>query len=76
MARRRAGRPPSGAAPGEKVVDYPQLNLRIPPEYHAVLRDLAHHLALPQWRVVCEALRLLRRQVKAKPPLRRSRDDS
>jgi len=53
---RRSGRPPAGAQPGERVKDYPQLSLRLPPESKAQLRALSVVKALPQWRVVLEAI--------------------
>ncbi len=53
---RRSGRPPAGAQPGERVKDYPQLSLRLPPESKAQLHALSVLKAQPQWRVVIEAI--------------------
>src|SRR5579871_2802985 len=39
-ATRRAGRPPGGARPGERVKDYPQVSLRIPPALKSQLYAL------------------------------------
>lgn len=56
MTTRRSGRPPAGAQPGERVKDYPQLSLRLPPEAKAQLHALSIVKARPQWRVVIEAI--------------------
>ncbi len=55
--RKRSGRPPAGAQPGEKVLDYPQISVRVPPDVKQLLNDLSSTTGLPQWRVVSEALR-------------------
>jgi predicted DNA-binding protein len=54
--RRRAGRPPAGANPGECVKDYPQLSMRVPMEMKARLNALSAVTGLAQWRVVVEAI--------------------
>jgi predicted DNA-binding protein len=41
---------------GEKVRDYPQVTLRLPPETKAKLNALSLVCASPQWRVVSAAL--------------------
>ena len=53
---KRAGRPPAGARSGEKVKDYPQLSVRLPPETVQILNALSLVFATPQWRVVNEAI--------------------
>ena len=55
-AKRTTGRPPSGVRTGEKVSDYPQVTLRLPPETKAKLYALSLVTATPQWRVVNAAL--------------------
>ena len=50
--RRRAGRPPAGAKVGEKVKDYPQLSIRVPPGMKARLNAVSAVTGLAQWRVV------------------------
>ncbi len=54
--RRRVGRPPAGARAGEKVKDYPQLSVRLPPEMKARLEALSRVRSTPQWRVVNDAI--------------------
>lgn len=54
--RPTTGRPPSGVRSGEKVRDYPQVTLRLPPETKAKLYALGVVTATPQWRVVNAAL--------------------
>jgi predicted DNA-binding protein len=54
--RQRLGRPPSGARLGEKVVDYPQVSVRLPPEMKAKLQALSRVRRRPQWRVLAEAI--------------------
>lgn len=52
----RSGRPPAGVRQGERVKDYPQTSLRLPPEIKAKLYALSRVSATPQWRVVTAAL--------------------
>ena len=54
--RRRIGRPPAGARAGEKVKDYPQVSLRIPPTLKSQLYALSILRAKPQWRVITDAI--------------------
>jgi len=53
---RRTGRPPGGLRQGERVKDYPQVSLRLPPEIKAKLNALSLVSGIPQWRVVSAAL--------------------
>jgi predicted DNA-binding protein len=55
-AKRTTGRPPSGVRSGEKVSEYPQVTLRLPPETKAKLYALSVVTATTQWRVVNAAL--------------------
>ena len=55
-AVRRSGRPPAGVRKGERVKDYPQTSLRLPPEIKAKLHALSLVSGTPQWRVVSAAL--------------------
>ena len=59
--RGRTGRPPTGVRPGERLTDYKQVTVRLPPETVAQLEDLSEKMARPQWRVVCDAISLLSR---------------
>jgi predicted transcriptional regulator len=54
--KRRLGRPPSGARPGEKVSEYPQISIRVPPEVERLLKALCDATSETQWRVVGRAL--------------------
>lgn len=53
--RRRSGRPPAGAD-GHRVIDYPQLALRIPPATFHKLQALAKIDKQPQWRILSRVL--------------------
>jgi len=53
---RRIGRPPAGARAGERVKDYPQLSVRLPVDTRATLQALSLVVALPQWRIVTDAI--------------------
>jgi hypothetical protein len=61
--RRRSGRPPGGALPGEKVSDYPQLSVRVPPEMKLKLDALSRIQSKPQWRIMFESLEYLIRSL-------------
>jgi len=54
--KRQRGRPPAGVRPGDRVIDYPQLALRIPPSTLETLQALATVSGDPQWRVLSAAL--------------------
>ena len=62
---RRSGRPPAGLRQGERVKDYPQTSLRLPPETKAKLYALSRVSRTPQWRVVSAALELFFRERSA-----------
>ena len=57
------GRPPAGAHPGEKVKDYPQVSLRIPPTLKSQLYALSVLRSKPQWRVLIDAIECLIRDL-------------
>jgi len=54
--RRRVGRPPAGAREGERVKDYPQLSVRVPPEIKRTLFALSIVGKTPQSHVVADAI--------------------
>jgi CheY-like chemotaxis protein len=54
--RAKRGRPPSGQEPGERVVDYPQLSMRVPSLAKQRLEALARVTRQPQWRVLAAAV--------------------
>jgi predicted DNA-binding protein len=62
---RRSGRPPAGVRTGERVKDYPQTSLRLPPEIKAKLYALSRVAGTPQWRVVSAALECFFRERSA-----------
>jgi hypothetical protein len=61
--RRRVGRPPGGAHPGEKVKDYPQVSLRIPPTVKSQLYALSILRSKPQWRILIDAIECVMREL-------------
>jgi hypothetical protein len=54
--RNRIGRPPAGARPGEKVSEYPQLSVRLPPVMKLKLGALSLLQSKPQWRIMFESI--------------------
>jgi hypothetical protein len=50
------GRNPTGLRPGERLSDYPRLTVRVPTETVERLRDLAERRAVPQWRILHDAI--------------------
>jgi hypothetical protein len=61
----RSGRPPAGVRKGERVKDYPQTSLRLPPEIKAKLYALSRVSGTPQGRVVTAALECFFRERSA-----------
>ena len=55
-AKRRAGHPPAGLRPGEKVSDYQRTTIRLPPDVRATLHAIGFALGRPQWRVLIDAI--------------------
>jgi hypothetical protein len=53
----KGGRPPAGIRQGERVRDYPQLSVRIPPDIRATVQALSTMRGQPQWRIVVDALK-------------------
>jgi hypothetical protein len=49
------GRNPTGFD-GARLVDYPRLTVRVPPESVERLRELADRFQLPQWRILHDAI--------------------
>ena len=56
VVRLSRGRKPGGARAGERVEDYPQLTLRVPPELKAALHVISLITSKPRWRVLCDAV--------------------
>ena len=61
--RKRRGRPPAGQRPGDRVIDYPQLALRVPPIAFRRLKALARVERAPQWRMLAKVLEHYVRQL-------------
>jgi hypothetical protein len=57
------GRPPAGVRDGEKVKDYPQVTMRVPPDTRTKLAALSELQQQPQWRIVLDALETYSRQL-------------
>jgi hypothetical protein len=54
--RRRVGRPPAGAKAGEKVKDYPQLSVRVPPDIKSRVSALSKVRGESQWHIITDAI--------------------
>jgi hypothetical protein len=50
------GRPPTGIRPGERLIDYKRITIRVPPATADRLVALAERLERPQWRIAVEAI--------------------
>ena len=55
LRSRKIGRPAAGLD-GEKVAEYPQISLRVPPEVRRRLNAVSAVRRQPQWRIMMEAL--------------------
>ena len=53
---RRVGRPTAGARAGEKVKDYPQLSVRVPPDVKTRVSALSKLRRTSQWRIITDAI--------------------
>ena len=62
---RPIGRPPAGARQGERVKDYPQLSVRVPPEMKARLVAISVVRSQPQWRVLSASIMSYFRELSA-----------
>jgi len=52
---RKIGRPAAGLH-GDKVAEYPQISLRVPPEVRRTLNAVSAVRSQPQWRIMMEML--------------------
>jgi hypothetical protein len=59
----RMGRPPGGARPGEKLNEYPQLSVRVPPEVKVTLAAISTVQRKTQWRIIIRAIDLYMAQL-------------
>ena len=57
MARtaRKAGRPPGGVN-GQRVRDYPQVSIRVPPKLHTQLATLTRQTGMSRLQIFIEAI--------------------
>lgn len=62
--QQRVGRPPAGRG-GERVKDYPQVSVRLPPEVKEKLRALVAVRKQPQWQLIVEAVECYLRDLSA-----------
>jgi hypothetical protein len=54
-ARRKAGRPPGGVD-GQRVRDYPQVSIRVPPKLHTQLAALSRSTGLSRLEIFIRAI--------------------
>jgi hypothetical protein len=54
--RRPVGRPTAGARAGEKVKDYPQLSVRVPPRIKECVAALSRVRSTSQWHIITDAI--------------------
>jgi len=50
------GRPTAGARAGEKVKDYPQLSVRVPPHIKTCVSALSKVRRTSQWHIITDAI--------------------
>ena len=62
---RRVGRPTAGARAGEKVKDYPQLSVRVPPDIKSRVSALSHVRGISQWHIITDAIECYFRDLPA-----------
>ena len=69
---RKAGRPPGGVN-GQRVRDYPQVSIRVPPKLHAEVESLTRTKGLSRLELFKEAIDCLEHQEPSKNRRRRPR---
>jgi len=72
--RRKAGRPPGGVN-GQRVRDYPQVSIRVPPKLHAQLATLTRQTGMSRLQIFIEAIDCFESSLRAsrrRPQPRRS----
>jgi len=62
---RRVGRPTAGARAGEKVKDYPQLSVRVPPDIKTTVSALSKVRGTSQWHIITDAVECYFRDLPA-----------
>jgi hypothetical protein len=71
--RRKAGRPPGGIN-GQRVRDYPQVSIRVPPKLHAQLASLTQQTGMSRLEIFIEAIDCFESSLRAsrrRAPVRR-----
>jgi hypothetical protein len=63
-ARRKAGRPPGGVN-GQRVRDYPQVSIRVPPKLYAQLAHLGRSTGLSRLEIFIRAIDCFEGQLKS-----------
>jgi len=61
---RKAGRPPGGIN-GQRVRDYPQVSIRVPPKLHAQLASLTRQTGMSRLQIFIEAIDCLESSLRA-----------
>jgi predicted transcriptional regulator len=59
------GRPTAGARAGEKVKDYPQLSVRVPPDIKIRVSVLSEVRRTSQWHIITDAIECYFRDLPA-----------
>ncbi len=60
---RKAGRPPGGVG-GQRVRDYPQVSIRVPPKLHAQLAALTRETGLSRLEIFMRAINCLENSMR------------
>jgi hypothetical protein len=60
---RKAGRPPGGVN-GQRVRDYPQVSIRVPPKLHAQLASLTRETGLSRLEIFMRAIDCLENSMR------------
>jgi hypothetical protein len=69
---RKAGRPPGGVD-GQRVRDYPQVSIRVPPKLHAQLAALSRSTGLSRLEIFIRALECYESQLRSQRRRQRRR---
>jgi hypothetical protein len=69
---RKAGRPPGGVD-GQRVRDYPQVSIRVPPKLHAQLAAMSRSTGLSRLEIFIRALECYESQLRSQRRRQRRR---
>lgn len=70
QATRKAGRPPGGVD-GQRVRDYPQVSIRVPPKLYAQLNALSRSTGLSRLEIFMRAIDCYEEQLRRRRQRRR-----